>query len=398
MVTVTVALKDEDSASMNIHPVLMLYSHMPRKGLVLQTSTAPYKIFSMAANTDTMSWQSLFWAIVPIALNAMSQPSGRILGHPSTMNFTLRCSPVLCAASAIDSIVRVIAYTISEGSFPDGVKLFTAVRFSDRRNDDDGSFNSMRKNTLFRTLLFVLGVVPQLVKIYATRGIPWTLAWCTAFLATYVVDQVIVLFAYCLKLEPGISAAAAAPRMQTQYRIRGLRVYRLYTRMFLWSSYAFASGFFAYGLESLALQSLGQRGLQASATLIILAALVLCFVAYSVGAMVVFALTARMTMKEIFGLLAVFLMALGLLTKGLDGTGTAHGVINGIGNIVAFASSLCAIETFNMTTTSPRRTTYLRYSLGVNFVGLHFAAAALYYGLVYDPSTTAKPTWTNWLG
>ncbi|KAK4550200.1 hypothetical protein LTR36_003167 [Oleoguttula mirabilis] len=120
-----------------------------------------------------MSWQSVCWAIIPIALNSMTQPSGRILGYPTSYNFALRCSPIVCAVSGLDSIVRVVAYTVMEGSVSKGVKRHTTVRFDDRQNDDDGSFNSLRENTMFRTLLFVLGAVPQLVKIYATRGIPW---------------------------------------------------------------------------------------------------------------------------------------------------------------------------------------------------------------------------------
>lgn len=137
----------------------------------------------------------------------MCQPSGLILGYPSSHNFVIRCSPIICAVSAFDTATRMTILASKERSFKAGLAQCIANRFYDRPDDEDGSFNSLRKNTIFRLVLFGLGALPQIIKIYSCRGIPWTQVWCTAYLAAFLVDESLVATAlvFSISTTPHVS-------------------------------------------------------------------------------------------------------------------------------------------------------------------------------------------------
>lgn len=345
-----------------------------------------------------MTWQSVFWAVVPIALNSMSQPSGRILGYPSTYNFALRCSPIVCALSGIDSIVRLIAYTIAEGGLSEGTRRFVAVRFEDRQHNDDGSFDSLRKNTTFRILLFVLGAVPQLVKVYATRGIPWTQAWCMAFLASFAVDEAFLLVA---RLQGIQALPVPTPQTQTHYRVRLLPIYELYARLVLWASGAFAYGFFTHGFYELTDRLFGKAGLTRAVGFVACSLLWLSFAAlpaFEVIAVIFSVLTIPATVATMMYLPAVFVF--GVFSARPHDSAVSEifaALIYGATATLALGSTVIAFERLSRVI-APQRARYVHFGLGTYFMCLHFAAAALYYCLVYDPSMTRKPVWTNWLG
>ena len=137
----------------------------------------------------------VFWAVVPIAFNSMSQPSGRILGYLRTYNFALRCSPVVCAASALDSLAQIAVFTVRERSLSAALQKCTDHRFEDTHEDEDGSFRNLRKNTIFRIVLFLFRAVPQLIKVYASSGVPWTQTLGMAYLAPFILDELFLLAA-----------------------------------------------------------------------------------------------------------------------------------------------------------------------------------------------------------
>jgi len=78
---------------------------------------------SIDPKPSQVSWQSAFWALVPITLNTMTQPSGMILDGmildmPSRYGFFLRSSPIICFLDTIYVLSSLIYYTpcISETS------------------------------------------------------------------------------------------------------------------------------------------------------------------------------------------------------------------------------------------------------------------------------------------
>ena len=161
----------------------------------------------------------------------MTQPSGRILGLPSSYNFAIRSSPFVCAVSTIYSLSCFLFYCFRLRSFKKARRRFTAERFSDRANNGEvdplatifglklsldgtlplesveafaaahsrgwlnsagASFASLRNNVIFRIGLFLVGALPQIIKLYAADGIPWTQAICTAFLSSFLVDELLL--------------------------------------------------------------------------------------------------------------------------------------------------------------------------------------------------------------
>lgn len=139
---------------------------------------------------------TLFWALLPIALNTMTQPSGRILGFPSWYNFAIRISPIVCAVNAISTLVELLFRAHTSKSYEIAFLGIAAHRFKDASDADksEGKFENLRKNSVFRVGLFVLGALPQAIMLYASKGIPWEKACCTAYLASFVLDELVLFF------------------------------------------------------------------------------------------------------------------------------------------------------------------------------------------------------------
>ncbi len=140
---------------------------------------------------------TLLWALLPIALNTMTQPSGRILGFPSWYNFALRISPVVCAVNAISTLVELLCRIYVFKSVKTACLGIAAHRFesSEDAHDEHGEFYNLRRNSVFRIGLFVLGALPQAIMLYASKGIPWAQGCCTAYLASFVVDEAVLYLA-----------------------------------------------------------------------------------------------------------------------------------------------------------------------------------------------------------
>lgn len=137
---------------------------------------------------------ALFWAFLSIALNTMTQPSGRILGFPRIYNFALRISPIVCAANAISTLVELVCRICILRSVKKAFLAIAAQKFKSEEGptESDGEFTNLRRNSVFRVGFLVLGALPQAVMLYACKGIPWAQGCCTAYLASFVIDEVLL--------------------------------------------------------------------------------------------------------------------------------------------------------------------------------------------------------------
>src|ERR1700761_7658990 len=110
---------------------------------------------------------TLFWALLPVALNTMSQPSGRILGFPRCYSFALRISPIVCAVNAISTLIerlyRICKFKSMKTAFLD----IAAHKFKEAPGADegDGEFENLRRNSIFRLGLFMLEALPQAITL-----------------------------------------------------------------------------------------------------------------------------------------------------------------------------------------------------------------------------------------
>ena len=158
------------------------------------TAAPPNTTQAPALDNQLSAW-ALLWAFVPIALNTMMQPSGRILGLRSWYNFALRISPLICAVSAISTFIQLVLFVFTSGSVEEAFLEVAAQQFKpDAEGEEDGDREAhfLRRNTIFRVGIFALGALPQIIKIYASKGIPWAQACCTSFLAAFVLDEALL--------------------------------------------------------------------------------------------------------------------------------------------------------------------------------------------------------------
>ena len=349
-----------------------------------------------AATSDinVLSWSAVFWAIVPIALNSMSQPSGRILGYQSSYNFVLRCSPVVCAFSAVDTIVRLIAFTIIESSTSRGLARFIILRFEDTHDAEDGSFMSLRKNKHFRAILFFLGAVPQFVKLCACKGIPWTQAWSVAFLMSFCVDELVTFAAF--RVTTPTSDDPSARAVTNPLTIGGWPVYQVWTRAILWSSVAVGLGFFTHGIRALTILAFGDMNWVRIVIFGVLSLLWLCFALLpSYEPLLFFLVLLTILFTNSASNVASFAYSLVDLHSSGEPEWPKH-VSLGIAALLSLAATMFNVERL-LKAVAPQRAKYVHFGLGTYFVLLHLVAALLYYGLVYDATSTYKPQWTNFL-
>ncbi|KAI8249486.1 hypothetical protein K4K56_010247 [Colletotrichum sp. SAR 10_98] len=134
-----------------------------------------------------LSWQSAFWALVAVALNTVTQPSGRIVGFPSSWGPALKCSPVFCIVNAIEALNCIRVRRAFE---------WTLVVSPHKYDVDEKSAHSdvvnLQRNTLIRVVAFVLGPVLQATKLYACRGIFWTQVLAAIYLGSFFCDEVML--------------------------------------------------------------------------------------------------------------------------------------------------------------------------------------------------------------
>ncbi len=143
-------------------------------------------------NANQVSWQSAYWALVPLAVNAMVQPSGRICSFDPRYRFYLRSSPLVCSADLAGFAVRTATYSWEYRSFQLG--LFKAVRVKDIRQEDEPiRVQALEKIPPLRFVIFVLAAA-QAVKLFRCSGIPWTITFASFYFIPYAIYEIIGIF------------------------------------------------------------------------------------------------------------------------------------------------------------------------------------------------------------
>jgi hypothetical protein len=147
-----------------------------------------------APASSQVSWQTAYWTLIPLAVNTMAQPSGRILSLPAKYRTYLRCSPLICAADCLSIFIHLALYF---SSFPpkDAIRLLTTERFGDNEKAAEG-IQAIEKLTFIRWLFFVFGTLGPGVKLMAMEGVPWTKAWGAMFLLSFLIVEALVVLSW----------------------------------------------------------------------------------------------------------------------------------------------------------------------------------------------------------
>ncbi|KAH7092253.1 hypothetical protein FB567DRAFT_516851 [Paraphoma chrysanthemicola] len=137
--------------------------------------------------SSQVKWQTAFWALITIATNVMTQPSGRLLFSKSRYRLYLRSSPIICALDAIYFLVRILISPFLLGiTVRQAIRLITRERYN---KDMVEELQSLKKQTWLRWIFFLVGTLGPVVKLAAMQGVPWTKTWGMMFLGAFVVFE-----------------------------------------------------------------------------------------------------------------------------------------------------------------------------------------------------------------
>ena len=132
----------------------------------------------------TVSRQSAFWAIVGLGLNTFAQDGGKVLGFPAEWSRALRLSPIVCIIDTLSVLFSIAFFSYQSRSLKDGITLAARYRCL---TEDDSAEPKLERTWWFRFTLFGLGALPQAVKLLASGGTPLTKTWGMAYLVSFLV-------------------------------------------------------------------------------------------------------------------------------------------------------------------------------------------------------------------
>ncbi|KAL3484731.1 hypothetical protein BJX62DRAFT_243675 [Aspergillus germanicus] len=134
-----------------------------------------------------------------LAINSVSQPNGRLLGISYKHQAIHRASPILCAFDAINTLASWLLYVVSsQARFTIWNIRVAATRILLRRvvdtdgETDLGAIRTAVAQSRLRWVAFAIGVLPAVVKLYGGHGIPWSQAFGTMYLASWVIFDILL--------------------------------------------------------------------------------------------------------------------------------------------------------------------------------------------------------------
>jgi hypothetical protein len=136
-----------------------------------------------------VSWSSAYWALVPIALNSMIQPGGRICGYDHSLRISLRISPLVCAFDAATIVIRFLAYRVHGYRTPLAAKMVKAAREAGVEEAKEGKRWSLENRSVVVYFIFAIGAVTQVIKLTACSGVLWTKVWCWSYFVNFLLVE-----------------------------------------------------------------------------------------------------------------------------------------------------------------------------------------------------------------
>lgn len=348
---------------------------------------------SSQGNIATLSWPSACWALTAIGINTMSQPFGKVLGLPTQYSFVLRSSPVICIADTLAMLLDVACYGFGTRSILDGIGLAVRSRFADIQADGDGSFSTLRKNTVFRVLLFFLGALPQALKLYAARGIPCTQTLGTIYLTSFLLSEIASLIASRSQVE-------RAPTNQST------GIYARYRNPAVLTTLAVSVGL-VYALFSAAIFVIIRDYWDIAGWPLILCACLfnILYISSIVSSKRELLILCSGPLVSVSGVSLSSASSYALITLSIS-VQPMGWLLSSDRQSAAFLSIVTVI-TMMITSVSFYRLTrdisskylkYVHFELSGYYFLLHLTTIFLAYAFLYDPASTMKPTWTDALG
>jgi hypothetical protein len=148
------------------------------------------------SSPSPVTLQVICWVLLPLAINSMAQPSGKILGLPSRYRIYLSSSPILCVADAVSAIFGLMSSMLILRVNPiKASKLVMKRRIESVMSVEKVEYRPGRfqSRTWARSLFFILGALPAAIKLYSFTGLPWTKTWGMMFLSSFIIIELITL-------------------------------------------------------------------------------------------------------------------------------------------------------------------------------------------------------------
>lgn len=142
--------------------------------------------------------RSMFYGLLAIAANSMSQPTGRICDTPAHINAQLRISPIECAVDTLLMIGRFLYYSSSEG-FRTGATILISQRFF---NDDNnsGQLHNLQSNSAWRIIVGVITIYSS-VKIFCSQNVVLTKVWAGIYIAHWIFGEILIFVKERMKVQ-----------------------------------------------------------------------------------------------------------------------------------------------------------------------------------------------------
>ncbi|OBT83422.1 hypothetical protein VE02_07688 [Pseudogymnoascus sp. 03VT05] len=131
-------------------------------------------------NDNIVPWQSALWAILALGLNAMTQPSGADPSPTPAISF-VRSSPVICLLDAVSIPIWLVVGCYYDESTTNSL---TSKRLATRPNRTPGSAAIF--SAITSAVFFILGPLPQAIKLAGMSGVPFTKSVGFIFLVAYL--------------------------------------------------------------------------------------------------------------------------------------------------------------------------------------------------------------------
>ena len=341
------------------------------------------------ASANQVSWPTIFWALVPIALNSMTQPVGRLLpGLSVERSVCLRISPFICVTDSLVAIYQVMLCMDTADDPVQFARMMSEKRFS-APDIDTSTLRSLQENSIFRVIILLFGALPQAVKLFACSGIPLSQALASMFLGSFAILELLVILPqrYSRGLRPEEAQASPSSADDTNAVAETHRAAAWWSTALL-----FCLLFEFFPKVSICLPNQSQ----------------------GLFMMSLWGLTVYVFLRRVWGSAAchwlatlyfqigVFLWALGFsrgeVSRGyrvqcFDFTDFAF-LLNVIRLLIISSTHIWTLMTIM------NKAAIHEFSRGdcMSFAAMHFMYGFTYCQLVYDSKGTHKPAWTEYLG
>ena len=259
-----------------------------------------------------------------------------------------------------------------------------------------GSLFTLQNDTLARLSVFVLGALPQIIKLYAMRSVPWTTVWVSMLFSSFLALEVLVLILGRSWRELSANVHQGTPQDVRQSALQGNDTPASHLETTLGLEVAMASvGWCSYFLAVAAHAALLRDSVVS----------VLIMMYYSILAAWVSQLGELALAETVLRISVPFCVAVIAYIYGRALLWHTHHLT---GSDVCFVLSFCivgpiwplktAAKLLRLGDTILVNREVVYFLLQAHFLLLQFRAAWFYYSFKYDAQGTLKPSWTEILG